>query len=227
MSASLITIGGATSALSRLRQRLGPKGPPQAKLLHLEEPWNRRTTSLARLDSSEVRLVPESTPSLPSEVSHMESSVDFNCNLSVMVIFAWEKLHKPLKFPAGHTYWGRLDWEWGESSSFRSDGAAEALVPAFSCRENIPQMETDEEGKWQACSSGALLPPLTKAKRQAWKSLFKSCQWHSFMLMYYKSLRAHAWIHFFIWISEVRGPSATFNLASVLTTRPLDSEVCH
>lgn len=59
--------------------------------------------------------------------------------------------------------------------------------------------------------------PLTRTGRQAWKSLFKGCQWHSFMLMDYKSLRAHAWFHFFffIWISDVKEPNATFNLASV------------
>ena len=61
------------------------------------------------------------------------------------------------------------------------------------------------KGEQQSCGSG-LLFPLTRAKRQAWGSLFKSCQWHSFMLMYYKSLRAHARFHVFIWISDVKDP---------------------
>ena len=129
----------AVQGVTEIRSR---RAPSEAKLLHLEEPWNRRTTSLPRLDSSEVRLVPEGTPSLSSEVSHVESSVGFNCDLSDGYLRG-RSCTSPWSFlwntPPENGWTG----SGGESSSFRSDGAAEALLPAFSCRENILQMETD------------------------------------------------------------------------------------
>ena len=101
----------------------------------------------------------------------------------------------------------------GGGESWSSRGVVQRrLCYLLSASEKIFFKWKQIKGEWQACGSG-LLFSLTRAKRQAWGSLFKSCQWHSFMLMYYKSLRAHARFHVFIWISDVMDPAQ-------LLTRP-------